>query len=117
MKKKIFAVLLAALMLFSITGTALASTYANRVTGSLQFDGRTARCSGVFIDHGSSLTLKMTLKRGSQVINSWTASGQDYVGIGKEQLVTSGGTYTLLFETWLNGVKQPDITTTNSPPF
>jgi len=117
MKKKILVFFLAALTLLSITGTALANTYSNRLTGSLQFEGRTARCSGLLFEDGAELTMKMTLKRGTQVLASWTASGNSYVGIGEEFVVTSGATYTLLFETWVNGEKQPDVTTTNKPPF
>lgn len=145
MKKKILMLLMTAVMLFTVTGTAFASTpievmpnvsegalpdvpgspqgeediqpYTNNLTGSLNFNGRIARCSGVLIEHGATLKLTMTLKRGSQTLKSWTATGTDYVGIGEEYAVTSYATYTLVYEYWVNGVKQPNVETTNTPPY
>lgn len=145
MKKRIFTLLMAAVMLLSVTGTAFASApieappnvseetqsdvpgdtqgeegiqpYSNRLTGGLTFDGRIARCSGVLIEHGATLKLTMTLKRGNQTLKSWTATGTDYVGIGEEYAVTSYATYTLVYEYWVNGVKQPNVETTNTPPY
>lgn len=145
MKKKVFTFLMAVVMLLSVTGTAFASAsisvpldtsenvhpdipsgtqtegdiqpYTNRLTGSLNFDGRIARCSGVLIEHGAALKLTMTLKRGNQVLKSWSATGTDYVGIGEEYAVTSYATYTLVYEYWVNDVKQPNVETTNTPPY
>lgn len=144
-KKRILTLLMAAVMLLSVTGTTFASApieslpnspeeaqsdvpsdiqdeggiqpYTNRLTGSLNFDGRIARCSGLLIEHGATLRLTMTLKRGTQTLKSWTATGTDYVGIGEEYAVTSHATYTLVFEYWVNGVKQPNIKTSKSTPY
>lgn len=116
MKKRILVAVLSVAMLVSIVGTAFASVEprTNRLNGVLRFDGRTAHCSAALAEGGASLKLVMTLKRGDFAYKVWSTAGTGLIGLGETYVVPSAGTYTLEFDYWVNGVRQPTLQVYNS---
>lgn len=81
---------------------------------TLVFNGATATCSVVC--RGNSTTddvdVTLTLYQGSEVVESWSASGKYRVNISDTCTVQNGKVYTLTVEYTVNSVEMPTVSTT-----
>ena len=106
MKKLAF--LLVFVLLASIPINAMATARVVRAYPDLSFIGVTATCKAtVYADRASDhIEVNMKLMWGDTCVASWTAHGDGFVTITKTVPVTYGRTYTLVVNTWINGMQQ-----------
>lgn len=85
-------------------------------TPSLTFSGITATCiANVVADDASDhIEVNMKLMWSDTCVASWTAHGDCFVTITKTVPVTYGRTYTLVVNTWINGIQQTTQSVTNT---
>ncbi len=103
MKKRMLAMLLAVVLLFTASVSAV-EMRAARVSANLDFDGTTALCScSVRGETGDKIEVTMTLWQGSVLLYAWSDSGTTRVSMAKEKAVTKGKTYTLKVNASVNG--------------
>lgn len=113
--KKIVSLLLAMLLVFSITPVGFAADLDTPIdddiplpvtvaSGSLTFSGTTATCSGSVSDLNKTIVATMTLYHGSTPIASWSESGTSYVDFYGTCTVTKGQSYTLIISGTVNGI-------------
>ena len=117
MKKVVLSlVLMVTLVCFSIG--AVAKLYTAHGSVSLSFDGSKAVCAAWYIADNTSDALDVTLSlyRGSTLVTSWSRTGTGAVSISERYGVQSGKTYTLILQYSVNGVAQPELTTTKTSP-
>ena len=117
MKKVVLSlVLMVTLVCFSIG--AVAKLYTAHGSVSLSFDGSKAVCAAWYIADNTSDALDVTLSlyRGSTLVTSWSRTGTGAVSISERYGVQSGKTYTLILQYSVNGVAQPELSTTKTSP-
>ncbi|MBQ9536107.1 MAG: hypothetical protein IJU78_09725 [Clostridia bacterium] len=133
MKKRI--IVLTALLLAVLTATAWAADFrpagisahhnggtanirANSKDISLSFSNGMADCSALVRGYSASddVEATLTLYLGNNFIDSWSASGKFYTSVSGSCAVKSGRTYRLVLTWSINGVAQPQLTTTKTCP-
>ena len=117
MKKSVLSLaLMVTLVCFSIG--AVAKLYTAHGSVSLSFDGSKAVCAAWYIADNTSDALDVTLSlyRGSTLVKSWRRTGIGTVSVSERCGVQSGKTYTLTMQYSVNGVPQPDLSTTKTSP-
>ncbi len=113
MQKRIFPAVLALLLLISSVGIVGAIEQADTIKPTLTISGTTAYCVGKFRGSDSDeVSAILTLKLGSNELESWSATGYGSVLISKTYTVETGKTYTLVLSVVVNGVAQPDAVVT-----
>ena len=116
MKKRIIPLLMVVLLVMAITIPAASAVSSRVISGrpTLRISGDTAYCEAIFRsgnrDNNSSVTL--TLKYGTDTVESWSASGKGSVTISESKTVLAKGTYTLIMEATVNGGDQPAVVVT-----
>lgn len=95
MKKKLFILVLAAVLLFSFAVPVFASMQGVSTQLTLTLNGSTATCKLKVTDPGKYINATMELWQGSTFITSWSASGYSIVSIPETYTITSGLSYTL----------------------
>ena len=106
MKKLAF--LLVFVFFISTPAHAMATTRDSKVLPILNFTGITATCKATVYATNESehIEVNMKLMWGDTCVASWTAHGDGFVTITKTVPVTYGRTYTLVVNTWINGMQQ-----------
>ena len=114
MKSRIFPVMLAVLLMFTFTVPAMASERAIRGGPDLSIYGTTAYCTGKYDSGNNSdrISIKVTLKQGTDTLKSWSATGLGSAVVSETWTVRTGKTYTLVLAATVNGVAQPEQSTT-----
>lgn len=117
MKKRTTAVILVVLLVLSISAYAIDARYAS-VYPSLAFNGTTATCRAIVEADNSTDTISasISLKQGSTVVKSWTASGKGTLDFSKTATVTKGSTYTLVVNATVAGVALNAVSVTGTCP-
>lgn len=117
MKKSVLSLaLMVTLVCFSVG--AVAKLYTAHGSVSLSFDGSKAVCAAWYTADNTSDALDVTLSlyRGSTLVKSWRRTGIGTVSVSERCGVQSGKTYTLTMQYSVNGVPQPDLSTTKTSP-
>ena len=117
MKKRLAAMVLAVLLVLSISVCAAELRYTS-IYPSLTFSGTTANCGANIEADNSTDTISaiITLKQGSTVIKNWTSSGVGELNFRKTAAVAKGGTYTLVVNAKVAGVALNAVSTTATCP-
>lgn len=116
MKKRIMPLLVTLLFVISCTASTALAANGRAITGrpTLRIDGTTAYC-GVTYRSGNSdtqISVTLTLKQGSTIIDSWSGSGKGMVIISETSTVELGKTYDLVLESTVDGIVQPEVVVT-----
>ena len=107
MKKRIMPLLMVLLLVMAIT-VPTASAVSSRV-----ISGRpTLRISGNTGNRDNDISVTLTLKYGTEAVDSWSASGKGSVTISESKTISESGSYTLILEATVNGVIQPEVVVT-----
>lgn len=110
MKK--LALLLAIVLIFSISVTAYASSpRLINIMPEITFSGTTANCAvAVTGDYATDdIDVVIKLWRGSVCLRTWYASGEGYVFWDDTAAVSKGKTYTLTVDTTINNITNPRV--------
>ncbi len=105
MKKQSISFFLVVLLILSLTVPAIAAPRAVDAYPTLTIKNGIAYCRGR-CDSGNPtdrISLVLTLKEGTSVIDTWTANGTEYVNISESSPIKSGKTYTLVLIVKVNG--------------
>lgn len=100
MKKRVLAIALFFVMLFSITVTAAENA---SYTPHLSFEGNTAICTATIIAAGEEIDVRLTLWHGDDMVYYWTQNDTDVVSIRGQVRVTYGEEYTLTLTGTIGG--------------
>lgn len=116
MRKRVFSVLVVALLLLVIIAPAYASPI-HRAPGNgprLIISGTTAYCSAVYKGsrQSDSISVTLKLKQGGVVIAMWSDSDTGSVAISESCTVQTGKSYELVMSATVNGISKPDISVT-----
>ena len=116
MRKRVFSVLIAALLLLVIIAPVYASPIL-RAPGNkprLIISGATAFCSAIYKGsrQSDSVSITLKLKQGGAVIATWSDSGMGSATISETYTVQNGKTYELVMSATVNGVGKPDVSVT-----
>ena len=112
--KKLISLLLAVLLL-SVCVTASARVVVAKP--SMNFDGNTVNCRVTIKGIGDELEATLELRRGAQVLATWSASDTDLLIIDEDYSpVYSGYGYSLRLYGSINGVDFEDITVSGVCP-
>lgn len=104
MKKRIGAILLAAVILSSLAiSAAAAQPRTNDCTPILSFNGTTATCYVSITALGKPITATLELWHGSTRVAKWTGSATSRLIIDQDCAVTKGQTYTLKVSGTISG--------------
>lgn len=117
MKKRIFPILFAFLMLFSSTAYAASSRVAP-VVPSISFNGTTATCT-VFVyaeQMTDDIDAVIKLWQGSQCIKTWEKSSVGDLAFSGTATVSRGKTYQLTVDVTLAGNTQPRVSIQGTCP-
>lgn len=116
MKKRIIPLLMVVLLVMSITAPAASAVSSRVISGrpTLRISGNTAYCEAIFRsgNNENDIYVTLTLKRGTDIIDSWSASGNGSVTISKSKAISTKGSYTLSLKATVNGVVQPEVVVT-----
>lgn len=94
MKKRVFVLFLALVMVFGLCINAMAAARATRISPNLSFNGKTANCSVTVVKTGK-LDVTLELRNGSELVDSWNETGTNYLTVSGSHAAVSGATYTL----------------------
>lgn len=114
MRKQILALVMVLVMLMGVAAQATGPMKAPAAMPSLAFNGS----SGVFsvtvssIKSTDPISVTAKLWRGTRCLNTWTASGSGRVKMEKNFAAIKGNTYKVTVDYTINGVKQPQKSTT-----
>lgn len=116
MKKRIMPLLMVLLLVMAITAPTASAVSRRVISGrpTLRISGDTAYCEAIFRsgNRNNDISVTLTLKRGTDTIDSWSASGKGSVTISKSKAVSVKGSYTLILKATVNGVVQPEVVVT-----
>lgn len=116
MKKRIMPLLMVVLLVMAITVPTASAVSSRVISGrpTLRISGDTAYCEAIYRSGNSKndISVTLTLKRGTDIIDSWSASGNGSVTISESRTVLMKGTYTLVLEAKVNGITQPEVVVT-----
>lgn len=104
MKKRIYALALAVILLFCFTTSSLAAMNEVQITPVLSYTGTTANCMVTITEAGKYVDATLTLKYGSIPIDSWQKAQMHGVSIYGTAHVTSGHSYTLEVSGTIDGI-------------
>lgn len=116
MKRWIVPFLMVVLLAMAVMTPASSAVDSRVISGrpTLRINGDTAQCEGIFrsgnTDNKVSVTL--TLKYGTEIIDSWKASGDGFVMISESKTILKKGTYSLILSATVNGDVQPEVVVT-----
>lgn len=115
MRKRITSMAAILLFVLSVTVQAVSPRYTDG-NPDLSFSGTTAYCSVVFAssNSGDRLTATLTLSQGTRRLATWDVSGVGEVSISESYQVERGKTYTLTFNSTVNGKGQREIVVTGT---
>ena len=116
MKRQLLCIVLALLIIVAIPLTAYAATPRMLVIHPiLQFSDSTATCT-VYIcaEATDTIVAKITLYRGSTLIDSWTTSSVGNISFKDTTDVSIKGEYTLSVDVTINGVAQDQVSVTKT---
>ena len=94
MKKRIVSGVLAVVLILTLSVYSLAATKMHSVVPKLTFNGATATCSASIVASGY-IDATLELYCSSTLIDSWSATGTNYLNLMGSTSVVSGNTYTL----------------------
>lgn len=115
--KKFTALTLVLILLLSIVPlSAFAATPRTAmIYPTLSFSGTTATCSLIVTaDPGDNISAVVKLWRGGSCLATWNASGTRTLSFSRTATVSKSQTYTLTADVTINGVSQPQASTTRS---
>lgn len=116
MKKRIMPLLMVLLLVMAITVPTASAVNSRVISGrpTLRISGDTAYCEAIFRsgNRDNNISVTLTLKYGTEIVDSWTASGKGSVTISESKTVLAKGTYTLIMEATVNGGDQPEVVVT-----
>lgn len=115
MRKKLISTILLFVCILAIPAQAIETRSVTTVP-SLSINGTVATCSAICRSGGSSDTISVTLSlwRGTTLVTRWTASGSTLVTISEQCTILSGQTYTLILDYSINGIAQTPISVSKS---
>ncbi len=116
MKKRIVPFLMVVLLVMAITVPTASAVSSRVISGrpTLRISGDTAYCEAIFRsgNRDNDISVTLTLKYGTEVVDSWSESGKGSVTISKSKAVSVKGSYTLILKATINGVVQPEAVVT-----
>ncbi len=116
MKKRIMPLLMVLLLVMAITVPTASAVNSRVISGrpTLRISGDTAYCEAIFRsgNRDNNISVTLTLKYGTEVVDSWSASGNGSVTISESKTILENGSYTLILEAIVNGVIQPEVVVT-----
>ena len=116
MKKRIMPLLMVLLLVMAITVPTASAVSSRVISGrpTLRISGNTAYCEAIFRsgNRDNDISVTLTLKYGTDTVESWSASGKGSVTISESKTVLAKGTYTLIMEATVNGGDQPAVVVT-----
>ena len=116
MKKRIVPLLMVVLLVMAITVPTASAVNSRVISGrpTLRISGDTAYCEAIFRsgNRDNNISVTLTLKYGTEVVDSWSASGNGSVTISESKTILENGSYTLILEAIVNGVIQPEVVVT-----
>ena len=112
MKKRISAIAL--LMIVMLCTTAHAAQLRVSLVPGLTFTGTTANCSAAVTSVSDEIEIELSLWQGTTLVDSWEASGTNYVKISETCSVSKGKTYTLKLNGTINGTAFAERTVTRT---
>ena len=95
MKKRMVVLLLVMIMISGLCVNAMATERASQIKPKLSFSGKTANCSVTVVEAGK-LDVTLELWNGSEMVDSWSDSGTNYLNVSGSHAAVSGTTYTLI---------------------
>ena len=95
MKKRMVVLLLVMIMISGLCVNAMATERASQIKPKLSFSGKTANCSVTVVEAGE-LDVTLELWNGSEMVDSWSDSGTNYLNVSGSHAAVSGTTYTLI---------------------
>ena len=114
MKKRMIVLVLVAVMVSGLCVNAMAATRATRISPRLSFSGKTANCSVTVVEAGK-LDVTLELWNGSEMVDSWSDSGTNYLNVSGSHAAVSGTTYTLIAHGTAGGNSFREPTTGTCP--
>ena len=91
MKKRIVPLLMVVLLVMAITIPAASAVSSRVISGrpTLRISGDTAYCEAIFRsgNRDNNISVTLTLKYGTEIVDSWTASGKGSVTISESKTV------------------------------
>lgn len=117
MKK--LALMLAVIMLISLSTNAFAASREIRNALSLTFSGPCASCEVSITGNSMADHIDVTMKLmyGSTCVAYWTGSGDGYLSLSKTAAVTASGTYVLTVDVYISGIRQVPLSTSATASF
>ena len=114
MKKAAVSIFLTLILIFLQITPTFAAVRRAQAQPSLNIKSGIAYCAGRYssVNSDDSISLGLTLKHGSTVIESWSVTGKGSVALSKKHSVDTGKTYTLIISTTVNGKAMPDASVT-----
>jgi hypothetical protein len=116
MKVKILPLMVTIILVTSMMATTASAVTMRAISGrpTLKISGTTAYCVGKYSsgNKDDEITITLTLKQGTEELDSWSASGKGSVVISKTYTVTAKKTYALVLTASVNGVSKPGVTVT-----
>lgn len=116
MKKRIMPLLMVLLLVMAITVPTASAVSSRVISGrpTLRISGNTAYCEAIFRSGNSDndISVTLTLKYGTEIVDSWSASGNGSVTISESETVFAKGSYTLTLSATVNGIIQPEVVVT-----
>ncbi len=116
MKKRIMPLLMVLLLVMAITVPTASAVSSRVISGrpTLRISGNTAYCEAIFRsgNRDNDISVTLTLKYGTEAVDSWSASGKGSVTISESKTISESGSYTLILEATVNGVIQPEVVVT-----
>lgn len=104
------------LLVMAITAPAASAVKSRMISGNptLRISGDTAYCEAIFRsgNRDNDISITLTLKFGTEVIDSWSASGKGSVTISESKTVSAKGNYTLILKATVSGIDQPEVVVT-----
>ena len=95
MKKRMVVLLLVMIMISGLCVNAMATERASQLKPKRTFSGKTANCSVTVVEVGK-LDVTLELWNGSEMVDSWSDSGTNYLNVSGSHAAVSGTTYTLI---------------------
>ena len=91
MKKRMVVLLLVMIMISGLCVNAMATERASQIKPKLSFSGKTANCSVTVVEAGK-LDVTLELWNGSEMVDSWSDSGTNYLNVSGSHAAVSGTT-------------------------
>ena len=111
MKKRIAALFLIIVFLFTQPLIAHASTRALNINPRINFDSNTVNCTvAISSDVGYSIVAYISLYEGNTLIKTWYRTGTEFLFFADSVHALNGYRYTLEVDATIAGIKQPTVT-------